>query len=262
MSVSSTISTPNGNTLRVFTAVNEEGCSDPRGVAPGRPNDGGLIHNVERNLGELRMLGGTMGVIMAATFVIQGRMPTQGVADAVVDFNRQESRPSSVHWAIGKEPGGCGHVDNAASGKHEQRYGLRGVTVVEAFDHLLDMAMDGGQVVMCPVLTGEHVEGQVLRVNSRDLTVDPGSDFRYDAARHGQLLTRLANYFQDEHGLDVAAEELLGAATQQGATTLGILAPNLPLLDIQFGADGQGIVEDRGLIPPIDAVPLLRAEPI
>lgn len=242
------ITIPGHGDFRIVPAVNAEGCSDPRFEDLTVPNEGSLIHDQARQVGELRSLGATLGRIMAARVVIGSRMTVQGVSDMVIRWQLAEKRTPSMHEAhICQDPLGCGHVDNAASGTYERGYNISSEDVLAVVDHVVDSARNNELEVVSPVLSGPHIEKGLLIVESQDFTVDPaGKYFRHDHGRDETAYESLAGYITAEHSLDVTAPELSIAAARQRSVTLGILAAGLPAWEIEIG---QGTSSVRKLDP-------------
>lgn len=246
----------------VIEAINAEECIDPRKSLEFIEPEGELAALISYNPnivrshhydGSERSPAGSFGKAMSLLGAVPDLLPQRAV-DIVKEWDESEGRTFTLHEDDNAHGHGlgCKHVDIASQQENEELYGLPSDKVVAMRDYIVSKAKQKEMTVDVPMLTHSHREKGVLIVLSDNKTVmaTNGKDefFRFDATRHDKSLDRLA-YFAQGRGIPVNADILKATAERQRNATLMLVAPNLPIYEIDLR--GQTItITPKGTVSP------------
>lgn len=238
---------PEVGEFKVVPAVNATGCVDPRDTSETPPKPYYL--ESQYRVGAARIPGASFGHAMS--LVAATNITPEQAIDTVYEWEQSEGRITTWHRDdhTHGDNSGCGHMDLAASGEHEDLYGLPSSAVRKMREYMRNRVRGGEITVKQANLTGSHKESGVLVVKSHDKTVDPRTGdknfFRHDQTRHEARLCSLAKFAQGK-GIPVREEDLRAAAQKQTEATLALLAEDFPVYDVDLR---DGTVTYKGRVP-------------
>lgn len=198
----------------------------------------------------IKIPGGTIGLFLVAAAVIPD-LSADKIVKLVKEFEKDQGRDAAFHDDTHAGTCGCGHVAMAAGMENPSIYGISRKRVNEIKEAFAD-EIRNGMPVNKAILDGKHQETQVWKVikrkkneknnnrNEKDeinetvKSADPKKKvFIYDETAYHEILEKLAIFTQGK-GINATKEALIATADKQADATLRILAPNLPVFEIDL----------------------------
>lgn len=227
---------PEAGEVTVIEGISLSGCVDARRSVSD------VIHDVRA----VRRPGASFGDVTTLAAVLDD-LDVEQVVGVIVGYEYDNDRIPVMHSG---EPG-CGHRARLEHGQYEGSYGIPAQRV-RALGAVMDKKAQEG-VVAVPFLEGRHEERGVLIVDSLTHTVDPTDSlgnqfFRYDRTRALLELRALGQFASTTLQRPVEFDDLIAAHTTQLNTTLGLLAPGLPIYNIDLTGQTP-VITPMGTVP-------------
>ncbi len=139
---------------------------------------------------------------------------------------------------------GCGHIEQAASGKYEDLYKVKGKDVLTIWEQA-----EKDDSINWIILKGGHKEKGILFIESADFTIHSQNKkqeemyFVIDVLRTNELLTKFSKKI-DIKG--VKAGDIIKNYWEQAKATSLILAKGLPQFEVKIDKNGSFYTEFLG----------------